>query len=238
MSACRRSTSACRTCWRRAWSARKMRAPRRPTKKCSCKHCSACKLTENIDGKRPGHQTHAGSVACDEKQEWIRPFHYRRFPAGDENRWGHDAGDRQALVGRSGRDAGSRHHERSADQGIRFDQGMQLRDRASRHRPFSRQRVRAAGAHGLRIANHHDRYSGFRQAEAAGGLEGRGAVKTRPGHHGGRYRFRQIHIAGGHAGCAQQGNAWPHHHHRGSGRIRASAYRLPDHATRSGCRYG
>ena len=48
-------------------------------------------------------------------------------------------------------------------QGVRLDQGMQLRDRAGRHRPLPRQRVRAAGPDRLRRA--HDQRQDSRRSK-------------------------------------------------------------------------
>ena len=78
------------------------------------------------------------------------PLHHRGLSAGDQGRRRDPAADRPPLTPRAGAAAGALDHERPPDQGIRRDQGMQLRDRAAGHRPLPRQRLRAAGAHSAR----------------------------------------------------------------------------------------
>jgi pilus retraction protein PilT len=97
--ACRPWTSACRTCYARASSPRKMRATRRPRRNCSPEHGRRRPRGELRNGKRPSHKVHAGPVARDDRAQGLRPVHHLRFPAGHEGGRTDHAGDRQAAHG-------------------------------------------------------------------------------------------------------------------------------------------
>ena len=82
----------------------------------------------------------------DGREQRFRPLHHGRFSARHQDRR-HDS----AVCG-SAADVGaeladrSLDHERQAGERVRRDEGMQLRDRAARHRSVPRQRLRPAGA--------------------------------------------------------------------------------------------
>ena len=122
-------------------------------------------------------------------------------------------------------------------EGIRRHQGMQFRDRAAGHRPLPRQRLRAAGAGGLRHPPDQPHHSELRRARPAAHPEGGGAVQARPGDHRRWHRFGQVHHARRHGGLSQREDPRPHRHDRRSGRVRAPAQGLRDHAPRGGRRY-
>ena len=138
----------------------------------------------------------------------------------------------RALTPEQSAHAGARHHERSPDQGIRRHQGMQFRDRAARHRPLSRQRLRAAGPRRLRDPPDQRQDPHLRGAGPAADPEGSGAVQARPGDRGRRHRLGQVDHAGLDARLPQRQDPRPHRHHRGSGRVRAPAQGLRDHPPR------
>jgi twitching motility protein PilU len=69
------------------------------------------------------------------------------FPAGLQDRRQADAADGDAAEAGADLDADPLHHERPSDPGVRRHQGVQLRDRAARHRALPRQCLRPAGTH-------------------------------------------------------------------------------------------
>jgi twitching motility protein PilT len=85
------------------------------------------------------------TAAQDGRGQRLRPVPHGGLPAGDQGRRPGEAGHRPAADAAAERGAGALDHERPADQGIRRDQGMQLRDRAAPHRPLPRQRLHPAG---------------------------------------------------------------------------------------------
>ena len=166
------------------------------------------------------------------REDGLRPVHHRGLPAGDQDRRRDPPADGARADARAVGDAGARHHERPADQGIRRHQGMQLRDRPARHRPLPRQRLRAAGPRRLRDPPDQRQDPDLRGARAAAGPQGSGALQARPGDHGRRHRFGQVDHAGRDGRLPQRQDPRPHRHHRGSGRVRAPAQGLRDHPPR------
>ena len=116
-------------------------------------------------------------------------------------------------------------------------QGMQLRDRPAGHRPLPHQRVRAAGPRGHGAAHDHHAHPEVRGARAAAGAQGHHHVQAR--HHDvhRRHRRRQVDVDGLAAGLSQREQLRPHHHDRGSDRVRARASELHRHAARGGRRH-
>ena len=171
------------------------------------------------------------------ERQGVRPVHHRKFPAGDQDRRRNPSADGARADARAVGHPGARHHERSPDQGIRRHQGMQFCDRAAGHRPLSRQRLRAARPRRLRDPPDQRQDPLVRGARPAADPERGGAVQARPGDRGRRYRFGQVHHAGLDARLSQRQDARPHRHHRGSGRVRAPAQGLRDHAPRGRRRY-
>src|SRR5258708_3035330 len=96
-----------------------------------------------LNGTRTSHTFNARSAAAHGREEGLGSVHYRRLSARDQDRRGN-----QAAIGpflESGAECwnGPRHHERSANQRIRRNQGMQFRHRTARYRALPRQRVSA-----------------------------------------------------------------------------------------------
>ncbi len=123
--------------------------------------------------------------------------------------------------------------ERQAGRRVRENQGVQLRDLAAGHRALPLQRVRADGPHRPGVPRDSADAADGRPARPAQGAEGHHDDQARPGHHGGRHRLGQEHVAGGDGRLAQRALARPHHHHRGPGGVRAPAQELHHHAARS-----
>ncbi len=68
--------------------------------------------------------------------------------------------------------------------------------------------------------------------------QGSRAVEARPLHPGGRHGLGQVDLTRRDGGLSQRKDPRPYRHHRRSGRIRAPAQGLRDHASRSGRRHG
>ena len=117
---------------------------------------------------------------------------------------------------------GARDHERQAGGRVRGDQGMQLRHLA---RPASAASASmpscSRGASAWCCAPSTRTIPEVRGPQAAAGAEGRGDDQARPGDVRRRHRLGQVDLAGGDDRLPQPEQLRPHHHHRGSGRVRA-----------------
>ena len=131
----------------------------------------------------------------------------------------------RSLTAEQSAELGARDHERPADQGVRLDQGVQLRDRAAGHRAIPRQRLHSAGLHRRGAAHHQRQDPDARRTRTAARSQGRRALEARLRDSGRRHRLGQIDLAGGDDRLSQRKDARPHRHDRGSGRVRASRTR-------------
>ena len=153
-------------------------------------------------------------------------------PAGDQGRRQDHAGVEDCAVAAAHDRARAQRDERQAGGRVRSDEGMQLRDQPARRRPLPRQRVHSAEPRRHGAAHDHDRHPEVRRPRPAARAQGHHHDQAR--HHDVRRRDRrrQVDVDGVAARLPQREQLRPHHHDRGSDRVRARPQELHRHAAR------
>ena len=123
--------------------------------------------------------------------------------------------------------------ERQAGRRVRGDQGVQLRHQPARHRALPRQRAScSSNASGMVLRTINTQIPDLDELGLPPVLKDVVDDQARPGDPGGRHRLGQIDHARGHDRLPQREQLRPHHHHRGSGGVRARAQQLHRHPAR------